>query len=158
MRRLDAFTNFGNLVDITAPGVGIVSAMPSGGYQAQTGTSMAAPHAAAACAMLKSGDPSMSADDVMDALKGAAVDHGITGGGTGCLSMTALVGSGSVTPGDVDSDGNVTVADALMCLRMAMGLLTLDGSALDSADVDGSGAVAVADALMILRMAMGLNG
>ena len=151
-------SNFGNLVDITAPGVGIVSAMPSGGYQAQTGTSMAAPHAAAACAMLKSGDPSMSADDVMDALKGAAVDHGITGGGTGCLSMTALVGSGSVTPGDVDSDGNVTVADALMCLRMAMGLLTLDGSALDSADVDGSGAVAVADALMILRMAMGLNG
>lgn len=149
-------SNYGNLVDITAPGVNISSAMPNGGFQAQTGTSMAAPHAAAACAMLKSGDPDMSADDVMDALKGAAVDHGINGGGTGCLSMTALIGGSSVTPGDVDSDGNVTVADALTSLRCAMGLLTLEGSAFTAADVDGSGTVNVADALMILRIAMGL--
>lgn len=149
-------SNFGNLVDITAPGVNITSAMPNGGYQAQTGTSMAAPHAAAACAMLKSGDPDMSANDVMDALKGAAVDHGINGGGTGCLSMTALIGGSSVTPGDVDTDGNVTVADALMSLRCAMGLITLEGNAFNAADVDGSGTVNVADALMILRIAMGL--
>lgn len=151
-------SNFGNLVDLTAPGVGIVSTMPNGGYQAQTGTSMAAPHAAAACAMLKSGDPNMSADDVMDALKSAAVDHGITGGGTGCLSMTALIGAASATPGDVDANGSVTVADAVLSLRCALGLITLEGSALLAADIDGSGTVSVADALMILRIAMGLNG
>ena len=108
--------------------------------------------------MLKSGVPDMSADEVMDALKGAAVDHGITNGGTGCLSMTALIGDAGFTPGDVDSDGNLTVADALMSLRCAMGLITLEGNALLAADIDGSGAVAVADALMILRMAMGLIG
>lgn len=149
-------SNFGALVDLTAPGVGIVSAMPSGGYQGQTGTSMAAPHAAAACAMLKSADPDMSADDIMDALKSAAVDHGISNGGTGCLSMTALIGGSTPTPGDVDSDGNITVADAINALRCSLDLISLNGSAFVAADVDGNGSITVADALTILRIAMGL--
>lgn len=149
-------SNHGALVDLMAPGVNISSAMPNGGFQAQTGTSMAAPHATAACAMLLSHDISMSADDVMDALKGAAVDYGAVGGGAGCLSMTALIGGSSVVLGDADLDGSVTVSDALLALRCSMGLVALSGSGLAAADVDGDGSVSINDALFILRAAMGL--
>ena len=67
----------------------------------------------------------------------------------------------AVTPpapklGDVDLDGEVTVADALLTLRAAMGLIGLTGEQQALADVDASGAVDAADALMILRAAMGL--
>lgn len=150
-------SNYGNAVDVTAPGVDIVSAMPNGGYQAQTGTSMASPHAAAACAMLLSRDPSLGADEVMDAIKNAAVDHGLNGGGTGVLSMTALIDDGPILMGDVDGSGAVDAADALLILRFSMGII--EASALDTsaADMDGSGSVNAADALMILRKAMGLT-
>ena len=68
-------------------------------------------------------------------------------------------GSGSQPPpvlmGDVDGDGSVTVMDALMVLRYAMGLIdTLP--VIQAADVDSSGAIDMNDALVILRMGMGL--
>lgn len=67
----------------------------------------------------------------------------------------------AVTPpapklGDVDLDGEVTVADALLTLRAAMGLIGLTGEQQALADVDASGAADAADALLILRAAMGL--
>lgn len=151
-------SNYGAAVDITAPGVEIVSAMPNGGFQAQTGTSMAAPHASAACAMLFSRNAEMSADGVMEALKAAAVDHGITGGGTGVLSMTALIDGAEFIPGDADGDGAVTVADALSVLRLSMGLVDASGLNEAAADMDGDGSVSVADALLTLRKAIGIIG
>ena len=60
------------------------------------------------------------------------------------------------TPGDVDNSGTVDVADALLALRYAMGLITLSDNAFSAADVNGSGNVDVADAVTILRYAMGL--
>jgi hypothetical protein len=38
-----AFSNFGDDVSLTAPGVGVISTVPNGGYRALSGTSMAAP-------------------------------------------------------------------------------------------------------------------
>ncbi|MBR3381776.1 MAG: S8 family serine peptidase [Clostridia bacterium] len=149
-------SNCGDAVDVTAPGVEISSMMPNGSFSAQTGTSMASPHAAAACAMLKSRDPQMSADDVMAALKWAAVDRGLSGGGAGTLSMTALIGGAAPASGDVDGDGNVTANDALLILRHSMGLIQLSAGALTAADADGSGSVTANDALIILRRTLGL--
>ena len=49
------FSNYGQVVDIAAPGSCIVSTAPGGGYQSMSGTSMASPHAAGGLALLATG-------------------------------------------------------------------------------------------------------
>lgn len=56
--------------------------------------------------------------------------------------------------GDVDGDGSVTVADALMLLRCALGVEPTTAAALANGDVDGDGMLSAADALEVLRMAI----
>ena len=63
---------------------------------------------------------------------------------------------GGSDAGDADLNGSVSVADAVLALRHAMGLSALTGQGFANADMDGSGTVTTADAIVILRMAMGL--
>jgi subtilisin family serine protease len=62
--RLAAFSNFGAWVDIAAPGQGITSAVPGGGYGTWSGTSMAAPLAAGTAALVRALNPGLSPTDV----------------------------------------------------------------------------------------------
>lgn len=151
-------SNTGACVDITAPGVDILSTTNTGGMDVQSGTSFAAPHAAACCAMIKTYDPELSADSIMELLKASAIDEGYSGGGMGRLYVGSLFADGPQQPihGDVDGNGSVTVVDALMCLRCAMGIIPLEGTAFTAADVDQSDSIDVADALLILRLSMGI--
>ncbi|MBO4583545.1 MAG: dockerin type I repeat-containing protein [Clostridia bacterium] len=55
--------------------------------------------------------------------------------------------------GDVDGDGEVTVADALLVLRVAAKLAQPTKSTGSAFDFDGDGEVTVADALSVLRIA-----
>lgn len=57
------------------------------------------------------------------------------------------------TPGDFDSDGQITVADALAALRIAAKLAAEDDVSIAIGDIDKDGHVTVADALAILRVA-----
>ena len=59
------------------------------------------------------------------------------------------------TMGDVDDDGEITVADALAALRISVGLAEPEGYQSLSADLDGDGVITVSDALRILRRAAG---
>ncbi|HEU4481797.1 MAG TPA: S8 family serine peptidase [Nitrososphaeraceae archaeon] len=61
---LASFSNYGDVVDISAPGVDIYSTFKSNSYTKLTGTSMAAPHVAGAAALYISLHPEASPNDV----------------------------------------------------------------------------------------------
>ena len=65
--------------NVSAPGVSVRSASPSGGYAVLGGTSMAAPHVAGTVALLRQVNPSASVDMVKQALMASARDLGDPG-------------------------------------------------------------------------------
>ena len=67
--KLAAFSNFGPWIGIAAPGDGITSTFPGGGYATWGGTSMAAPLVAGAAALLRSQNPALSPKDIVDQLR-----------------------------------------------------------------------------------------
>jgi subtilisin len=63
--------------DLLAPGAGIISARPGGGFQSMNGTSMATPHVAGLAALLLEAKPTATVDEVESALLGScALDPG----------------------------------------------------------------------------------
>ncbi len=76
--------------------------------------------------------------------------------GEDCVKIdnVAFSGDAGMANGDVDGDGIVSVSDALLAMRGAMGTITLTASQLAHADLDGDGTVTASDALAIMRMAM----
>lgn len=69
-----SFSNFGNAVDIAAPGVDILSTYPSDRYVELSGTSMATPAVAGAAAAYLANNPMATVDDVRSALLATAED------------------------------------------------------------------------------------
>ncbi|MBR6614149.1 MAG: leucine-rich repeat protein [Clostridia bacterium] len=74
MNSIASFSNVGTNIDFAAPGVNINSI---NGYK--SGTSMAAPHVAAAVAIVKSYNEDFTKEQVVDILKANAVDLGTPG-------------------------------------------------------------------------------
>ncbi|HWS32323.1 MAG TPA: S8 family serine peptidase [Actinoplanes sp.] len=80
--KVAAYSNAGSHVDVAAPGSAIWSTYPTAlgkSYAQLSGTSMAAPHVAAAAALLKSLQPRLTPDQIESALKTSAVDLGPKG-------------------------------------------------------------------------------
>ena len=73
------WSSTGAHLGLAAPGVGIVSTVPGGAYASWSGTSMAAPFVAAAAALLRTTEPSLTAAAVRDRLVGTARDLGPAG-------------------------------------------------------------------------------
>jgi len=73
------FSNYGDDVDVVAPGVNIASTYPNNQYAALSGTSMASPHVAALAALIKSNDPDLSNKDIMKIITETATDLGSNG-------------------------------------------------------------------------------
>lgn len=76
------------------------------------------------------------------------------------IDNVAYSGDSGETPvepnGDVDGDGTVTVTDALLALRIAMGIVEPTEDQLAMGDLDGDGTISATEALTIMRMAMGI--
>lgn len=73
------FSNFGEDVDIAAPGVDILSTWKGGGYKTISGTSMATPHVTGAAALYIFNNPGTSPADVRAALISAGENGGFSG-------------------------------------------------------------------------------
>ena len=72
--RRDQLSNYGNRLDLLAPGVNILTTSVNGDYRQVSGTSMAAPLVSAAAAILLELNPKLSSDELKGLLKSSATD------------------------------------------------------------------------------------
>lgn len=70
------FSNYGEELDVMAPGSNIYSTTPDGNYDAMSGTSMASPHVAGVMGLIRSADSDISVDDATSILKETAKNVG----------------------------------------------------------------------------------
>jgi hypothetical protein len=101
--RSSYFSNTSAAIDLAAPGENVMTAVPvaldddgtKDGYEAQSGTSFAAPMVAAAVAWVRAARPTLSADQVQQVVRLSAVDVGRPGWepdtGFGVLSVGAAL-------------------------------------------------------------------
>jgi thermitase len=73
------FSNFGDYIGVTAPGVNIPSTYPHNQYAALSGTSMASPHVTALAALIRSTNPKLKNTEVMEIIRKTAEDLGTPG-------------------------------------------------------------------------------
>lgn len=73
-----SWSSSGTHLDVAAPGVGVLSTVP-GGYATWSGTSMAAPFASAAAALLRATDPRRTPTEVVARLVSTGQDVGVPG-------------------------------------------------------------------------------
>ena len=134
---LASFSNWGAKVDVSAPGVCVVSSLPGNKYKALSGTSMASPHVAGAAAVILERSPSLTpaqvaAQIVADATIGA-VDVDDKPGSPNRLLYVP----------DVAVPTFVSVVPARL-LETRPGLSTVDGQFLGQGVVPASGIVELA--------------
>lgn len=108
-----SFSNYGDSVDVIAPGVKIPSAYKEGGYRTSSGTSQAAPHIAAVAAMFKLTYPNYTPAQIEALIKQYCVDKGPSGRddfyGEGCPDMYNAIPDCTVS---FNSNGGTAVRSA----------------------------------------------
>ncbi len=74
-----SYSNYGDYIDVAAPGTNIPSTFTGSQYTSLSGTSMASPHVAALAALVRSVNPGLTPAEVMDLLRQTANDKGTPG-------------------------------------------------------------------------------
>ncbi|WP_295431975.1 S8 family serine peptidase [uncultured Thiodictyon sp.] len=90
-----AWSSYGELVDLAAPGAGIVTTTNGGSYMSTSGTSFAAPVVAGVAALMLSANPNLTSAAIEQILKATALDIGTAGkdqySGAGRIDAAAAV-------------------------------------------------------------------
>jgi thermitase len=129
------FSNYGDWVDVAAPGVSIYSTLKNNSYGYMSGTSMASPYVAGLAALVfttvsdVNGDGRLN-DEVRSQIETTCDDIGVSGIGHGRINAAQAVGSVPVPPGAIT--GQVTDAE--------------HGSAISGAEVSDGIRTALTDA------------
>ncbi|RUS48749.1 peptidase S8 [Cohnella sp. AR92] len=93
------YSNFGDYIDVAAPGTSIASTYPGSRYAALSGTSMASPHVSALASLVRAANPSLTNEQVMELLRSTAKDLGAKGKdadfGYGQIDVNAAVAAAS---------------------------------------------------------------
>ena len=154
-----SFTNWGPAITLSAPGVGINAASRGGGFVTENGTSLAAPHVAAAVAMYLMCNPGICPANMQAILRQYAyVPAGWNNRfGAGILDMSRVIpcnftepcpyNNPVIIPGNVTGSGRVTAADVAM-LRAYLAGYPVD-IIREAADVNGDGFITAADVALI---------
>ena len=102
------FSNYGSLVDLSAPGEDINSSIPYDKCEFKDGTSMAAPFVSAAAAVLKTVIPGITPQQIKDRLKNTAyVPPGWdTNYGAGIVDFKAMLADKMTSPPTINIGGN----------------------------------------------------
>jgi thermitase len=136
------FSNYGDWVDVAAPGLNIYSTLKDNGYGYKSGTSMASPHVAGLAALVfttvsdANGDGKLN-DEVRSRIEATCDDIGVLGIGHGRINAARAVGgvpvllgkiSGQVTdPKDVFGIWDAQVSDGIRTvLTDVAGRYTID--------------------------------
>jgi subtilisin family serine protease len=128
-----SYSNYGNCLDIFAPGSSITSAWYTSNTATNTisGTSMASPHVAGAAALYLQGSPSASPATVTSALTGNSTANKVTSAGTGSpnrLLYTGFIGGGGGTPNNPPTASFTFSCTDLSCSFNGSGSSDSDGS------------------------------
>ncbi|WP_408011685.1 S8 family peptidase [Pseudalkalibacillus sp. A8] len=96
LRRAD-FSNYGDYIDVAAPGVDIASTYIDNQYASLSGTSMATPHVAALAGLIRSSQPDLKNSEVIQIIKDTTDDAGTIGKdpytGHGVINVAAALDS-----------------------------------------------------------------
>lgn len=99
LQRAD-FSSSGSDIELTAPGVDIVSTSSNGKYELRSGTSVAAPFVTGMAAILKQAYPGSTNAQIRQALNQGSIDLGAAGQdnlyGNGMISFQHLLGKASI--------------------------------------------------------------
>ncbi|MBI5416768.1 S8 family serine peptidase, partial [Candidatus Poribacteria bacterium] len=99
--------NYGDWVDLSAPGVNIISSSLGGGYKTDSGTSISAAYVAGSAALLYQMFPNLTPDELMYFLTNTSYDNGDKGFdnyyGNGILNIDALLKVGNIIYVDKNS-------------------------------------------------------
>jgi thermitase len=74
-----SFSNYGDYIDVVAPGASIASTYLDNQYAALSGTSMASPHVAALAGLIRSRNSNLNNEEVMRLMRESVVDLGTKG-------------------------------------------------------------------------------
>lgn len=103
-----SFSNYGNVIDVVAPGTSIYTTTRGGSYGKWQGTSFSSPVAAGVAALVMSANSNLAAADVDKILKSTALDLGSAGFdqyfGNGRVDSAKAVASAKSTTSTVPAD------------------------------------------------------